>query len=220
MPSLESLQIRRNHSSPKSLTLRRQTPANAARSGAVSELAVAGAHGYPLQTHTEDGTDLELFSTQNQSSLCRRPRHIGLPRPACGAQRDSTTSAVPTSQQGQSGCRSGSAEAPFPGPFATQLGVTVSRLARSDSRQSGPLGVASRSLANTDRVVIGPSSASGGPSEYPYATNQTPVRRFDALMTPMRACISGPRSSAAINSASIAACHSSDCRVLPGNAMR
>jgi hypothetical protein len=36
---------------------------------------------------------------------------------------------------------------------------------------------------------------------------------------PTRACISGPRSSAAINSASIAACHSSDCRVLPGNAM-
>ena len=35
----------------------------------------------------------------------------------------------------------------------------------------------------------------------------------------MRACISGPRSSAAINSASIAVCHSSDCRVLPGNAM-
>jgi hypothetical protein len=29
----------------------------------------------------------------------------------------------------------------------------------------------------------------------------------------------GPRSSAAINSASIAACHSSACRVLPGNAM-
>jgi hypothetical protein len=40
--------------------------------------------------------------------------------------------------------------------------------------------------------------------------------RFSALNMPMRACISGPRSSAAINSASIAACHSSDCRVLPG----
>jgi hypothetical protein len=44
--------------------------------------------------------------------------------------------------------------------------------------------------------------------------------RFNALSMPMRACISGPRFSAAINSASIAACHSSDCRVLPGNAMR
>jgi hypothetical protein len=51
------------------------------------------------------------------------------------------------------------------------------------------------------------------------SVNVRSILRFKARSTPMRACISGPRSSAAINSASIAACHSSDCRVLPGDAM-
>jgi len=51
-------------------------------------------------------------------------------------------------------------------------------------------------------------------------SNSRTTCRLSAVNMPMRACISGPRSSAAINSASIAACHSSDCRVLPvGKAM-
>jgi hypothetical protein len=47
-------------------------------------------------------------------------------------------------------------------------------------------------------------------------SNSRTTCRLSAVNRPMRACISGPRSSAAINGASIAACHSSDCRVLPG----
>ncbi len=70
--------------------------------------------------------------------------------------------------------------------------------------------------------VIGPASASAFPNVCLCARIQMSARRarLIALNIPTRACISGPRSSAATNSASIAACHSSDCRVLPGgNAM-
>src|SRR6266436_7240987 len=59
-------------------------------------------------------------------------------------------------------------------------------LAHQSKTTTVMLGVASRSLANTDRVVIGPSLAFAFPNAYPCARNQTPAQRFDSMLSACR----------------------------------